>query len=231
MSVNRTTQAVTDTIMTTPYESTKELLLVTAGKLFATYGYDGVSTRMITDEAGLKLSSIHYHYGSKENLYIEAFRYAKNKGVRTSFTDVAEENPALMQTPEGQAEIIRNTIFRRFHDYFRPDRPRWEIEILMQEIIKPSAAFDMVSEKLFKPELEGAELFLRRIKPDSSDIEISVWGDQFHAQLMFYSMVREPMKKVRPEIPFDAVYIQAISRNLARALILTLGLPLPQDLR
>lgn len=217
--------------MTNKFETTKELLLVTAGKLFARFGYDGVSTRMITDEAGLKLSSIHYHYGTKENLYIEAFRYAKNKGIRTCFIDVAEENTALLETPEGQAEIIRNTIFRRFREYFHHDKPRWEVEILIQEVIKPSAAFDMVSEKLFKPEIEGAESFLRRIKPDSSDIEISVWGDMFHAQLMFYSIVREPMKKVRSTVPFDAEYIQAVARNLARAMIFLLDLPLPQDLR
>lgn len=217
--------------MSNNYTSTKELLKVTAGKLFARFGYDGVSTRMITDEAGLKLSSIHYHYGTKENLYIEAFRYAKNKGVRTCFADVAEENPALLETLEGQAEIIKNTVFRRFHEYFRPGRPAWELEILIQEIVKPSAAFDMVSEKLFKPEIEGAESFLRQIKPDSSDVEISIWGDLFHGQLMFYSVVRESMKKVRSAIPFDAEYIQAVSRNLARALILVLELPLPQDLR
>lgn len=217
--------------MNDKYESTKELLLVTAGQLFAQFGYDGVSTRMITDEAGLKLSSIHYHYGSKENLYIEAFRYAKNKGARTCFADVAEENPALLATPQGQAEIIRNTVFRRFHDYFQSNRPAWEIDILIQEVIKPSAAFEMLSEKVFKPEIAGAESFLRQIKPESSDIEISVWGDLFHAQLMFYSLIREPMKRLRRAPPFDTDYIRAVSRNLSRALILVLGLPLPKDLR
>lgn len=211
--------------------STKELLIVTAGKLFARFGYDGVSTRMITDEAGLKLSSIHYHYGTKENLYIEAFRYAKNAGARTCFVDVAEENPALLETPEGQAEIIRNTVFRRFHEYFRPDRPVWEIEILMQEIIKPSAAFEILSEKVFKPEIAGAETFLRKVKPDSSALEISVWGDFFHAQLMFYSLIRQPMKRLRWSVPFDTKYVHAVSRNLSRALILLLDLPLPQDLQ
>ena len=71
--------------MTTPYGSTQELLLATAGQLFATHGYDGVSTRMITDQAGLKLSSIQCHFGGKENLYLEAFTYAKRRGVGTGF--------------------------------------------------------------------------------------------------------------------------------------------------
>ena len=211
--------------------TTKELLLVTAGKLFSKFGYDGVSTRMISDEAGLKLSSIHYHYGSKENLYIEAFRYAKNRGVRISFSDVADENPALMDSREGQAEIIRSTIYRRFHDYFRPDRPAWEVDILMQEIIKPSAAFEMLSEKLFKPEIEAAESFFRSIKPDATDIEAHVWTDLFHGQLMFYSIMREPMKRLRWAVPIDPEYLQAVSRNLSRALILVLDLPLPRDLK
>ena len=107
-------------------ETTKDILLVTGGKLFAELGYDRVSTRMIADRAGAKLSSIHYHFGSKENLYIEAFTYAKNRGISTNFNDVIAENPDLAKTPEGQAEIIRSTVFRRFRTYFRPDRPLWE---------------------------------------------------------------------------------------------------------
>ena len=217
--------------MTQPYESTKELLLVTAGELFARLGYDGVSTRMITDQAGLKLSSIHYHFGGKENLYLEAFSYAKRRGVGTSFLDVVNENPSLMASPEGQAEVIRSTVFRRFHDYFKPERPFWEIQILVREITNPSSALPVLVEKVFKPDVDATESFYRLIRPDASDYEVSAWIDLFHGQFVFYSMTREPMRLLRGENALNLEFIKEVSRNLSKALILTLDLPLPKDLR
>ena len=47
---------------------TKERLLVVAGELFADRGFDSVSLRMITDRANVNLSSVNYHFGSKEEL-------------------------------------------------------------------------------------------------------------------------------------------------------------------
>lgn len=217
--------------MTEQIETTRQLLLITAGQLFAQYGYDGVSTRMITDKAELKLSSIHYHFGSKEKLYIEAFTYAKNKGVRVSFLDVAAENPALLKTVEGQAEIIRNTVFRRFHDYFHPDRPSWQTRILVREIVSPSSALPILSEKLFKPEIEAAETFYRRIRPDAPSHMALAWCDLFHSQIFFYSMAREPMELIRGKEALSDNFLKEVSRNLSRALILVLDLPLPNDLK
>ena len=217
--------------MSEQFGSTKEQLLVTAGKLFAQHGYDSVTTRMITEQAGLKLSSIHYHFGGKENLYVEACSYAKGKGARTSFLDVVNENPALMNSPEGQAEIIRNTIFRRFHEYFSPDRPYWEIQLLVREIVSPSSALPVLAEKLYGPEVAATESFYQMIRPQASKNEISAWGDMFHSQLFFYSMTREPLKLLRGDDALNSEFLQEASRNLSRALILVLDLPLPQDLK
>lgn len=231
MLVVRTKGGLTGHDMTTQPESTRELLLVTAGKLFATHGYDAVSTRMITDQAGLKLSSIHYHFGGKENLYLEAFSYAKARGVGTNFLDVVNETPALMNSPEGQAEIIRNTVYRRFHDYFRPERPYWEIQILIREITNPSSALPVLVEKLFRPDIEAAESFYRLIRPEASDNEVSAWIDLFHGQFVFYSMTREPMRLLRGKNVMNVEFLKEVSRNLSKALILTLDLPLPKDLQ
>lgn len=53
-------------------------LLDTAERLFGEYGYDGVGVRMITEEAGVNLGAVTYHFGSKEALYVETFmRHAR----------------------------------------------------------------------------------------------------------------------------------------------------------
>lgn len=49
----------------------REALIETAMRLFAERGFDGVSTRDLTDGADVNLGSIQYHFGSKAQLFIE----------------------------------------------------------------------------------------------------------------------------------------------------------------
>lgn len=55
--------------------NTKQILLEVSEKIFAESGFEGASTRRITVEAGVNISTIKYHYGSKELLYIAVFNY------------------------------------------------------------------------------------------------------------------------------------------------------------
>lgn len=50
--------------------STRELLLDVAEELFTIHGFDGTSVRNITDQAGTRLASINYHFGTKKSLFI-----------------------------------------------------------------------------------------------------------------------------------------------------------------
>ena len=59
-----------------PSRSTKELLVVTAERLFAERGIDGVSIRQITQEAGVaNNSAVTYHFESKAGLVRAIFEY------------------------------------------------------------------------------------------------------------------------------------------------------------
>ena len=52
----------------------KERLLDEAEALFARKGFHAVSIREITSAAGCNLVAVNYHFGTKENLYLEVFR-------------------------------------------------------------------------------------------------------------------------------------------------------------
>ena len=56
--------------------STKEQLVVTAERLFAEHGLDGISLRQIAVESGnANNSAVQYHFGSKDNLIQAIFEY------------------------------------------------------------------------------------------------------------------------------------------------------------
>jgi AcrR family transcriptional regulator len=50
-------------------DSMKAKILSSARHLFGEYGYHGVTTRMIAKAVGIDISTLHYHWGDKENLY------------------------------------------------------------------------------------------------------------------------------------------------------------------
>jgi len=54
--------------------ATKAQVLTAAERLFALNGFQNVSVRDITAEAGVNLASVNYHFGSKDALLFEIFR-------------------------------------------------------------------------------------------------------------------------------------------------------------
>jgi AcrR family transcriptional regulator len=54
--------------------STKARILANAEVVFATKGFSGASTREIAGKAAVNISSLHYHWKSKETLYYAVFQ-------------------------------------------------------------------------------------------------------------------------------------------------------------
>jgi AcrR family transcriptional regulator len=50
-------------------DSMKARILAAARLLFGEYGFHGVTTRMIAKEVGIDISTLHYHWGEKQDLY------------------------------------------------------------------------------------------------------------------------------------------------------------------
>jgi len=76
--------------------TTKEGVLAAAKQALIESGYAQLSTRRIADMAGVPLSQIHYHFGSKQNLVLEI---------------LAEENRRLLE---------------RQTDMYSTDQPLWK---------------------------------------------------------------------------------------------------------
>src|ERR1041385_5644015 len=54
--------------------STKARILTAAEEVFAAKGFAGASTREIAAKAHVNISSLHYHWESKETLYFAVFQ-------------------------------------------------------------------------------------------------------------------------------------------------------------
>ncbi|UCB49679.1 MAG: TetR/AcrR family transcriptional regulator, partial [Deltaproteobacteria bacterium] len=80
--------------MATPLEkarkdpgSMKAKILKVARRVFGEYGFHGTTTRMIAQEVGIDISTLHYHWGDKADLY-EAVILDISENLRQQLTEV-----------------------------------------------------------------------------------------------------------------------------------------------
>ncbi|MDL4775880.1 MULTISPECIES: TetR/AcrR family transcriptional regulator [Thermomonosporaceae] len=74
-------------------ESGRERILGAATRLFAALGYDGTSTRLIAEAAGLNIATVAYHVGGKRDLYLAVMEQAHRLERDALESAVAESTP------------------------------------------------------------------------------------------------------------------------------------------
>jgi AcrR family transcriptional regulator len=128
---------------------TRERILDRAEVLFAQKGYRAVSVREITSAAKCNLAAVNYHFGNKENLYLEVFRsrwVPRAMRVRESFRKYLASQDSL-----SAASVVR-ALAQAFVDGPLSDDERLRHSQLMtREMTQPTKAFKHVAEQVIQP--------------------------------------------------------------------------------
>lgn len=127
-------------------ESMKARILTVARRIFGDYGYHGTTTRMIAQEVGIDVSTLHYHWGDKKGLY-EAVVLDINKDLGQSLRDVERmiHGKPLGERLAISIDVMTDYLFEHpeianliLHRYFGRTR-----EEAVQEIQVPEFTVDM----------------------------------------------------------------------------------------
>jgi TetR/AcrR family transcriptional regulator, transcriptional repressor for nem operon len=76
-------------------EATRQRIVEAAAPLFNQHGFAGCSMQDVMDATGLEKGGLYRHFGSKEELAAESFRYALSQSVKTRTDDLSEINGAV----------------------------------------------------------------------------------------------------------------------------------------
>lgn len=94
----------------------KEQILETSESLFAEFGYDGTSVRMIAQKANINIAMISYYFGSKELLFTELVEYrASTFRLRLQHIQKEIEDPITQIEMMIDSYIDKVIINYRFH--------------------------------------------------------------------------------------------------------------------
>ena len=88
---------------------TRALILDAARIRLLADGYGGLSTRKVADEAGVPLSQLHYHFGSKQGLILAVLEVENQRRLARQQNMYAEDAP-LWQRYERACDFLEDDL-------------------------------------------------------------------------------------------------------------------------
>jgi len=126
-------------------QATRQLLLETAGQLFAERGYAEGTTKEIAQRAGTPMASINYHFGSREGLYEAVLLEAHRQIVSLDeLLAVTEDTGA---TPHDKLSMVLGRVLGLSATRNAP----WGFRVMVREVFSPSPMLPVMVEKAVRP--------------------------------------------------------------------------------
>ena len=146
-----------------PRADTRARVLEAAATLFAERGFHGTTARDIAERAGVNLASAHYHFGSKDELYLEVLRVqfdAVNRQLEARGARPASGAPAGRKALEA---LLRVRIGVMLEVLLGPP-PSLHGTLMLRELGDPSAALPHIVARFIEPmKRETADLVARLV--------------------------------------------------------------------
>lgn len=146
-------------------------LLDTAITQFGLHGFDGASTRAIAKASGTAMSSITYHFGGKEGLYLAAAEHiAVQARERLEPLRQGVEALAATATRTEAVDLLLAIIDRQAQVLLSPETEAWA-RFIVREQQQPTEAFERIYQGALKPMLDLILLLVTRARPDLDPTE------------------------------------------------------------
>lgn len=152
--------------MTTPELSQR--IITAALEQFGRLGFDAASTRDIARASGVAMSSITYHFGGKQGLYLACADHIALviSGVHAPLLEAIKANPP--QTVEA-ARAAAIALLENFARFMLAPESEMHCQFIVREQQHPTEAFERIYAQMMRPVLEAATMLLAIILPDRDE--------------------------------------------------------------
>jgi AcrR family transcriptional regulator len=174
-------------------KETRRHLLEAACKVFAAKGFREGTMAEICSEARANAAAANYHFGSKEGLYVESWRYAFEKSLKAYPPDggVASDAPVEERLRGRVLSIMKRIIDPESH----------ELDIVHKEIANPTGLLSGVMQESMEPIFHGLGSVVRELLGDRATEEsVRLCLMSIRAQC-FGPLIRERRRKMAPGSP------------------------------
>jgi len=187
--------------------STKGRILAAAEAVFAARGFEGASTREIAGRAGVNISSLHYHWASKEMLYVAVFHdvFARlTELLRGTLGRVGEERRREVVVARVMHELVA---FMAEH----PTVPKLLARRLLEPDVEPG-----VDREVLAPAWDLFAAWMGKNRGRLSDTERDMVMLSAHSVLLIYMLDSPSYRSLLGGSVFSAPLREQVERHLVR---------------
>ena len=170
-------------------------LLDVAVEQFGSLGFEGASTRAIARASGTAMSSITYHFGGKEGLYLAAAEHIA-AGIAARQKTPLEAARAAAEGPREAAVGALLALLDSFAQMMlRAESAPWA-RFIMREQQAPTEAFERLWRQAMEPVAETFVALVRRARPDLVEEEARATAVLLFGQAMILRGGRASVTRV-----------------------------------
>jgi AcrR family transcriptional regulator len=174
-------------------QETRQQLMISASAVFAERGFRNATIAEICRKAKANTAAANYHFGNKETLYVECWRFAFAQSLRTYPPDggVPEDAPVEERLRARVLAIMRRVVDPRSH----------ELDIVFKESANPTGLLSGVIQQALEPIFRGFTLIIRELLgPEATEQQVLLCLMSIRAQC-FGPLMRERRRKLDAAVP------------------------------
>lgn len=197
--------------------ATPERLLAAATELFAQHGFHGTSIRDIAERAGANVAAGHYHYGSKEGLYLEVLR-AQFEAVRHELARRgADQSPTALRRASRRTLIglLRTRITIILEVLLGPP-PAPHGQLMLREMCDPTDAMPIIVAEFIAPQVQEMEQLITRLVPGAGRETVPRIVFSIMAQALFYRFTMPMTLLLRGETKYPRNFARQTALHIVR---------------
>lgn len=193
---------------------TRQRVVEAASALFAERGFHGTTARDIAERAGVNLAAAHYHFGSKESLYLDVLRVQFD-----TITAALERRGARLAAgarPDRAAleELLRARILAMLELLLGPP-PGLHGMLMMREMCDPSAALPHIVGQFIEPVKRETEAVVALLEPTLSRLAVERCTFSIVGQVFAYRTQWAVLPHLYPHWRVDRGGLAAVAEHIA----------------
>jgi AcrR family transcriptional regulator len=175
-----------------PPDTTRQALLDAAAPIFAEQGLQLARVRDIAASAGANLAAINYHFGGKEQLYVEVLRDQARRLIG--------RHPLPAAVPPEPSAVMREVVRSLLGRFLAADEHALLPRLLVREMLNPTPALDLMIDEVSRPQfaqLSGVVSGLLGPKAGPEQVRRAVFS--LLAQCLFYLVAQPLVRRIAPQ--------------------------------
>lgn len=175
-------------------QETRTKLLLAASEEFARKGFRDTTNADICEKAETNIAAVNYHFGSKENLYVEAWKFSNQRSIEKYPLDGGVSPDATIK------ERLYGRILSFMHRIADPETH--DIEIMHKEMANPTGLLTDAIEEIIEPSERDFGSIFKELLGEKATIQQIIFCQMSVMTQCFGPMLRLRHHKAKPEKPF-----------------------------